>query len=81
MKLEGLLSNKDFEDKYYEILDKIESKNQELASYNQTKDNQNEIKMKLKHVETYLKVMVIYKNLIDLFLKALQKKLQLVDTI
>ncbi len=48
MKLEGLLSNKDFEDKYYEILDKIESKNQELANYNQTKDNQNEIKNKIR---------------------------------
>lgn len=48
MKLEGLLSNKDFEDKYDEILGKIESKNQELTNYNQTKDSQNEIKNKIR---------------------------------
>ena len=48
MKLEGLLSNKDFEDKYYEILDKIESKKEELTNYNQSKDSQNEIKNKIR---------------------------------
>ncbi len=54
MKLEGVLSKEDFEEKYCEIVAKIEAKNDEIIDYNKTKDSKDEIKNKIRTCRTLL---------------------------